>query len=57
MNKPLALLWSMLAIAILVSVGAALSYQRPWLALLCAMLFIFQVGAGFIIKARLQRKR
>lgn len=56
MSKPLALLWSLIAISLLVSVGAFLSYQKPWFALLFSLLFIVQVGAGFILKAKLSRK-
>lgn len=56
LNKSLALLWSIMAVIILIAVGISLSYQNLWLAAALIALYIVQVGVGFILKARLARK-
>lgn len=56
MNKPLALLLSLLSIAWLVACGIALSYQNLLWAGLFIVFFVLQTGLGFVLKARLRRK-
>ena len=56
MSKSLALIFSVTAIIFLVGIGIALSYRLPWLALLLAMLWVVQVGLGFVVKAKKHKK-
>ncbi|MEI7025377.1 hypothetical protein [Paenibacillus sp. y28] len=56
MNRLTALVLALLCTALLVGVGAALSYARPGLALLFFLASMAVAFVGFVIKAR-GRKR
>ncbi|CAM3772123.1 DUF5325 family protein [Marinicrinis lubricantis] len=57
MSKSLSLLFAVSSVILLILTGASLSYRQPWLALLFIVLYIFMVGAGFIVKAKIRRKQ
>jgi uncharacterized protein YqfA (UPF0365 family) len=57
MNKPLALLFSVVAIILFICVGISLSYRLPLLALLFAIAAFIHIGIGFVVKARLRKKQ
>lgn len=56
MNKPLALLFAVLATGCLVAAGAALSYYRAGWALFFVLLSLAVTGAGMAVKRRRQGK-
>jgi len=56
MNKPLSLAFAMGSICCLIAAGAALSFFRPWLALIFFLASFAVTGAGMALKRRLQRK-
>ncbi|WP_028546848.1 DUF5325 family protein [Paenibacillus taiwanensis] len=55
MSKGLSLWFACSSIALLMATAIAISYNA-WLAILFGLLSIFNMGAGFIVKARLRRK-
>ncbi|WP_162341377.1 DUF5325 family protein [Paenibacillus paridis] len=56
MSKPLSLFFSVLAILFMSAMAVSISYSG-WLVLLFGSLSLFTIGAGFIVKARLRRKK
>lgn len=56
MSKPLSLLFSILAVAFMSGMAVSISHSF-WLVLLFGTLTLLTIGAGFIAKARLRRKR
>lgn len=56
MPKSYALLFSLLGVCALIGIGAALSYRNVWIALGLAIAYVFIVGAGFIVKAKMSRR-
>jgi hypothetical protein len=56
LSKPLSLLFAVIAVLLFIGIGISLSYRLLWLALLLTVVSVFQIGLGFIIKARLHRK-
>ncbi|WP_161807509.1 DUF5325 family protein [Bacillus sp. FJAT-28004] len=56
MSKPLSLFFSVLAIVFMSAMAISISYNG-WLVLLFGLLSLFTIGAGFITKARLRRKK
>ncbi|ANY65271.1 hypothetical protein SAMN04487969_12434 [Paenibacillus algorifonticola] len=54
MSKPLSLLFAVVAVLLMSATAISMSYNA-WLALLFAVLTLFSIGAGFIVKARLRR--
>jgi len=55
MSKPLSL-WFALSSIILMSATAVMISHNGWIAILLALLTLFNVGYGFVIKARLRRR-
>lgn len=56
MNKPMSLLFAVVAVLFLVATGISLSFEKLWTALFFLVAFVLEVGAGFVIKARLRKK-
>ncbi|WP_192896586.1 DUF5325 family protein [Cohnella sp. AR92] len=56
MNKPLGLLFAITSVAWMTATAISLDYNG-WLAALFFVLCILNIGAGFIVKARLRRSR
>ncbi|WP_338554975.1 DUF5325 family protein [Paenibacillus sp. KS-LC4] len=54
MSKPLSLLFAVIAVLLMSATAISMSYNA-WLALLFAVLTLFSIGGGFIVKARLRR--
>ncbi|MEK8129632.1 DUF5325 family protein [Paenibacillus filicis] len=57
MNKPLALIYAVLGTALLAAISFFMAAGRPWMAVLAAIVSLFFIGSGFIVKARQRRKR
>lgn len=57
MNKPLALLFAVIATLLLASISIFLSLRMPWMAFLSTVVSILFIGFGFIVKARLRKKQ
>jgi hypothetical protein len=55
-SKPLSLFFSVLAIVFMSAMAVSISYNG-WLVLTFGFLSLFTIGAGFIVKARLRRKK
>jgi len=56
MSKPMALLFALVGVALLLAVPAAISFRQPWLVLLFSIASVSFIGFGFIVKARIRRK-
>ncbi|WP_040952902.1 DUF5325 family protein [Gorillibacterium massiliense] len=55
--KPIAALaYSIVGVLLMLSVTFAMSFEKPLVALALGIAAILYIGAGFIIKARMQRK-
>jgi len=57
LQKPLALLFAFVGTALLASIAYFMSAKQPWLAALAAVVSLLFIGFGFIVKARIRRKR
>jgi hypothetical protein len=57
LNRPLALLFSIVGVLLMSSIGIALSFRILWLALLLTVASIGFVGIGFIVKAKMAKKK
>jgi CHASE2 domain-containing sensor protein len=57
MNKPLALLFAIIGTLLLASISLFITLRQPWLALLSAVIALFFIGFGFIVKAKLRKKQ
>lgn len=57
MSKPMALFFAVLGVIFMIGIGAALSYRSLWMALVLLIGYIGIVGLGFVVKARLKRKK
>ncbi|GGO02424.1 hypothetical protein [Saccharibacillus kuerlensis] len=55
MNKGLAL-WFAASSMILVTLCAIMITENPWLAVVFGILAVFNIGWGFVTKARIRRK-
>ncbi|WP_179090252.1 DUF5325 family protein [Paenibacillus sp. FSL H8-0548] len=56
MSKPLSLFFSVLAILFMSAMSVSISHSG-WLVLLFGVLCLLTIGAGFIVKARMRRKK
>lgn len=56
MSKTLSLTFALLGCALLLATAFSISYNG-WLAALFAVLALAVMGAGFVLKARLRRKK
>jgi hypothetical protein len=57
MNKPLALLFAIVGTLLLTSISLFITLKQPWLVLLSAVIALFFIGSGFIVKAKLRKKQ
>ncbi|WP_128896281.1 DUF5325 family protein [Longirhabdus pacifica] len=57
MSKKYAFLYSVFSLLVLLSIAVALSFRSLWVALLLTIAYVFIVGFGFILKARIRRKK
>lgn len=57
MSKSMALFFSVLGVIFMIGIGAALSYRSLWSALILLIGYIGIVGLGFVVRARLTRKK
>jgi hypothetical protein len=57
MNKPLALLFAIVGTLLLTSISLFITLKQPWLVLLSAVIALFFIGFGFIVKAKLRKKQ
>ena len=57
LSKPLALLFAVAGVLLMLAIGAALSYRLLWLAFAMLAAYIGVLGFGFVLKARLRRKQ
>jgi drug/metabolite transporter (DMT)-like permease len=55
-TRGLALLFAIIGVLLLLSISFFLSANQPWLASAAALVSLFFIGFGFIVKARLRRK-
>ncbi|GGG63879.1 DUF5325 family protein [Paenibacillus radicis (ex Gao et al. 2016)] len=55
MSKPMSLLFAVLSVLFMLATAVSISING-WLALLMAVLTLFMIGSGFIVKARLRRR-
>ncbi|GGF96671.1 DUF5325 family protein [Paenibacillus abyssi] len=55
MSKPLSLLFAVTSVLLMSATAIAISYNG-WFALLFFALTICNIGAGFIVRARMRRK-
>ncbi|RCW47649.1 DUF5325 family protein [Paenibacillus prosopidis] len=56
MSKPLSLFFSVLSIIFMSAMAISISHNA-WFVLLFGLLTLFTIGAGFIVRARLRRKK
>ncbi|QHW30765.1 hypothetical protein GZH47_07775 [Paenibacillus rhizovicinus] len=56
MSKPMALFFSILSVLLMCATAISISYNG-WVALLFSLLTIFSIGAGFIVNAKMRRRR
>ncbi|WP_424766416.1 hypothetical protein [Paenibacillus sp. sgz302251] len=56
MSKPLSLFFSVLAIIFMSAMSISISHSI-WLVLLFGLLTLFTIGAGFIVRARMLRRK
>jgi drug/metabolite transporter (DMT)-like permease len=57
MNKPLALLFAIVGTLLLASISLFITLRQPWMAILCAVVSLFFIGFGFVVKAKLRKKQ
>lgn len=56
MSKTLSLTFALLGSALLLATAISISYN-VWLTVLFAVLSVASIGSGFVLKARLRRKK
>ncbi|QHT60002.1 sodium/proton-translocating pyrophosphatase [Paenibacillus lycopersici] len=56
MSKPMALFFSIFSVLLMCATAISISYNG-WLAALCFLLTICSIGAGFIVNAKMRRRR
>ncbi|MBO7745169.1 DUF5325 family protein [Paenibacillus sp. MWE-103] len=56
MSKPMALFFAVFSVLLMCATAISISYSG-WLALLFFVLTVFSIGAGFIVSAKMRRRR
>lgn len=57
MNKGLALFFAFGGTALLAAISYFMAAGKPWMVVLFSVISLFFIGAGFIIKAKLRKRK